>query len=49
MNVKLPSDVVRTALASGWGASETLQTVPFDRIESLVREKYSRDEWNLKF
>ena len=49
MNVKVPSDEVKTALATGWGASETLQTVPFDRIESLVREKYSRDEWNLKF
>jgi hypothetical protein len=32
-----------------WGAGETLPQLPFERIGSLVEEKYGCDEWNLKF
>jgi len=49
LNLRVPSQRVKTALSHGWGASETLRNLPFDRIELLVREKYSQDEWNLKF
>jgi lipoate---protein ligase len=43
-----PSDV-RRALKQIWGADEQLQEIPFDRIEALKRERYSRDEWIFKF
>jgi lipoate-protein ligase A len=43
-----PHDVGR-ALKQAWGADETLHEIPVDRIKALVRERYSRDEWNLKY
>jgi hypothetical protein len=49
MNLKVPSQRIKSVMASGWAASEKLDGIPYDRIELLVREKYSRDEWNLKF
>jgi lipoate-protein ligase A len=49
VNVKVQSDLVKSAMASGWAASERFDSIPYDRVELLVREKYSRDEWNLKF
>ena len=49
MNLKVPSQLIKSALAQSWGASEKFEHIPYDRIELLVREKYSRDEWNLKF
>jgi lipoate-protein ligase A len=49
MNLKVPSQLVRSVLANGWEASEIFGNVPFERIKELKREKYSRDEWNLKF
>jgi lipoate---protein ligase len=43
-----PHDAGR-ALKQAWGADETLHEIPVDRIKALVRERYSRDEWNLKY
>lgn len=49
MNVKVPSQVIKSALANGWEASETFNDVPLERVQELVRKKYSRQEWNLRF
>ena len=49
LNLKLPASTLKTALCQAWQANEPLAEVPFPGIERLVREKYSRDEWNLKF
>ena len=43
-----PQDV-RMALRQAWGAEQALHKVPFDRIEALVGERYSRQQWNFKY
>jgi lipoate-protein ligase A len=48
-NLPVQADAVKEALKQVWGASETLEEVPEERIEHLVHVKYARDEWNLKF
>jgi lipoate---protein ligase len=49
MNLKVPSHLLKTALLESWNAAEPLSAVPFERIGSLVREKYGQAEWNFKF
>ena len=49
MNLKVPSEQIKSAMNNGWAASERFNAIPYERIELLVREKYSKDEWNLKF
>jgi lipoate---protein ligase len=49
INVNIPVHSIKAALAKTWQASGTMPDIPFDRITQLVREKYSLDEWNLKF
>jgi lipoate-protein ligase A len=48
-NVSVASADVRRGLKEVWEAHENLREIPFDRIEALKRERYSRDEWNFKF
>jgi lipoate-protein ligase A len=43
-----PQDACR-ALKQAWDAKDRLAEVPFDRIQALLRERYSRNEWNLKY
>jgi len=49
MNLKTPPHLLRLALQKAWVADTPLAPIPFERISSLAREKYGRDEWNLKF
>ncbi|HWX19391.1 MAG TPA: lipoate--protein ligase family protein [Candidatus Binatia bacterium] len=49
MNLNVPAQAVKAALAGAWGASGELPHLPLDQIARLSREKYARDEWNLKF
>jgi lipoate---protein ligase len=48
-NLRMPAQDVREALRNGWGAEEVLREIPFDRIEALVGERYSRRRWNFKY
>ena len=48
-NLRLASHDVRMALREVWGAKEDLHKVPFDRIEALVGERYSRRQWSFKY
>jgi lipoate-protein ligase A len=48
-NLSITPNDVRPALKQAWGADETLNEIPIDRIKALVRERYSRDEWNFKY
>lgn len=48
-NLNLPPERVKEALRRSWGAGEEFEGIPFEAIERLARERYSRDEWNLKF
>ena len=45
----LPPDQVKEALQKQWKVSDSLRTVPLRAIEELVRDRYSRADWNLKF
>jgi lipoate---protein ligase len=48
-NLSMASRDVCMALKKAWGAEEELHGVPFDRIEALVDERYSRQQWNFKY
>jgi lipoate-protein ligase A len=48
-NLLLDSNPVKQALREEWQADKLLSDVPRQMIDSLVRDRYARDEWNLKF
>lgn len=48
-NLHLPADAVKESLRQAWDAPAALEEIPSDEIERLVEQKYTRDEWNLKF
>ena len=47
-NLNLPADKIKDALKQSWSATEEFKNVSLEAIEKLTRERYSRDEWNLK-
>src|SRR5258706_6619345 len=49
MNLNAPAHMIKAALVKKWNATKPLAEIPFDETGKLVREKYSRDEWNVKF
>jgi len=49
INCLTPAVTLKSALRQEWDASEELVQVPEQRIERLVREKYSQPQWNNKF
>ncbi|HEY3915775.1 MAG TPA: lipoate--protein ligase family protein [Verrucomicrobiae bacterium] len=46
-NLNVPAGTIKNALREAWSATEELGKVP--DCQRLVAEKYSRDDWNLKF
>jgi lipoate-protein ligase A len=48
-NLNIPSETVKDALATVWGASETVTHPSHIRIEGLVHDRYANAEWNEKF
>ncbi len=46
-NLQITYSAVATALRNQWQADSKYDPIPFSRIESLVRDKYSQDAWNL--
>ncbi|MGH7767085.1 MAG: lipoate--protein ligase family protein [Candidatus Binatia bacterium] len=48
-NLNLSPASVKEALKQAWSAGEEFKNIPFESIERLARERYSRDEWNLRF
>lgn len=48
---KLPlsGEMVRAALRKVWNADEPLGSIPHEAIRRLTAERYSRDDWNLKW
>ncbi len=49
LNLKLPAEVLKSALTRAWEARQTLEHLPSEQIAMLVREKYAQPSWNLKF
>jgi lipoate---protein ligase len=47
--LNLPMDSVKAALKKSWTATEPLRKIPDVIMDRLVQEKYSREEWNLKW
>lgn len=48
-NVPLSPDKIKKALQETWNAFEPMDNLPRGRIERLVRDKFSRVDWNRKF
>ena len=46
-NLNVPATTIKNALREAWAAMEELGKVP--DCQRLVADKYSRDDWNLKF
>lgn len=49
LNTGLDAGAVRHALRSAWDAFEDVPIFPGEAVRELVRVRYSRPEWNLKF
>lgn len=49
LNLKVPSELVKSALRKSWNVTQPLQQIPVEQIALLGRERYSRAEWNHKF
>jgi lipoate-protein ligase A len=48
-NVKVPVKAIKEALKKAWNVNGKLEKFPKDKIEELVKEKYSKDGWNLRY
>lgn len=48
-NVPLERESVKAALAKAFGATEILQNPPLQRVEDLIVQRYTRDDWNFRF
>jgi lipoate-protein ligase A len=46
-NLPVSADTVKSALRQTWSAGTSLDVLP--DYERLVAEKYSQNDWNLKF
>lgn len=46
-NLHIPYQAAASALYSNWPIASKFNPLPVARIESLVRDKYSQDSWNL--
>ncbi len=46
-NLNLPFETVAKSLKLSWQAETSCDTLPMDRVEQLVGEKYSQASWNL--
>jgi len=49
LNIKVPASRVKQALVKCWGANELLSGIPLEGISVLARDKYAREDWNLRF
>lgn len=49
MNVGLDAATVKAALRQHWQGEETDRAFPSEMVASLVREKYSRADWNRRY
>lgn len=48
-NLKVPSHRIKDALKKAWSATNTLQDVPSGKIQTLIHERYSQEDWNARF
>jgi lipoate---protein ligase len=48
-NLPVTREAIRSALISEWMADELADEISSEAIERLIRGRYARDEWNLKW
>lgn len=48
-NVNLTPDSIKNALRNAWSATQAVKQIPTERMHELVKEKYSKKEWNYRF
>lgn len=48
-NLNQPAEAVKSVLKTIWRAEGPFAAVPLEKIDELARQKYSTDDWNLKF
>ncbi len=48
VNVQIPPTDVKQAWRQAWGAEIPAREVPTEDLERLVKEKYGREDWNLR-
>lgn len=46
-NLQIPYQAAASALYAKWPIASKVKSLPLARIQSLVRDKYSQDSWNL--
>lgn len=49
MNLNLPKETVKQALMNTWGARETMELVPAEKMNHLMKMRYSNKDWNFKY
>jgi len=49
MNLKVPAQLLKAALAKAWEAIDPLADLPLDEIAQLARNRYRQNAWNFKF
>ena len=48
LNLKIDSNLIKQGLRKTWNASHPLESIPYERIGVLQRDRYSREEWNAR-
>ena len=48
-NIPVKPAQLSEALQKTWGCEGTLEEIPMEKVNALVEEKYSKDDWNLKY
>ncbi len=49
INLKIPETSLKAALLNAWDAGFPLENIPHEKMNQLVKERYSKKEWNEKF
>lgn len=48
-NLYIEPEEVKATMRQAWGVDKSSEEVPVARIQQLVQDKYSRDDWHWKF
>lgn len=48
-NIPAKPTRIAQALQKIWGSQGILEEIPMEKVKTLVREKYSKEDWNRKF
>ncbi|HXV19049.1 MAG TPA: lipoate--protein ligase family protein [Candidatus Omnitrophota bacterium] len=49
MNIPVKPTQIAQAVQKAWGSEGILDEIPLEKVAALVREKYSKEDWNRKF